>query len=213
MSKKAQRRREARLTQQAGAHLQRLTHLIRSEHVATPEQAIAMGEMHAALEILSEGRTAAKAVEVGRNAMEYLTGESTHLRTLQPFPVACQAGCAWCCHLPVALTAPEALVIAEYLRQTLTPEALSTVTKRLATQAQQAAALSTNAHAEVRMPCALLQDRLCSVYKVRPLRCRGWTSSDASTCEAALSQPWDLTVQVDRALFLFGHAVTEGLKA
>jgi hypothetical protein len=42
-----------------------------------------------------------------------------------------------------------------------------------------------------RRPCALLVDNRCSIYAVRPILCRGWTSYDVAQCEQALHQAED----------------------
>jgi hypothetical protein len=103
----------------------------------------------------------------------------------------CRAGCAWCCYLLVSVAAPEALVIAEYLRATLSAEALVGVMDRLAALDAVTHALPAQERFNQRRPCALLVDNRCSIYPVRPILCRGWTSYDAAQCEQALRQAED----------------------
>jgi hypothetical protein len=96
---------------------------------------------------------------------------------------ACTAGCTFCCHLPVDVTVPEALCLAVYLRQTLSPEALVTLRERLAATAARIHSLSYEDHTQARIPCALLLDGTCIAYAKRPFACRAWNSTSRDCCE------------------------------
>ena len=111
----------------------------------------------------------------------YATGEK----------VACQAGCWWCCSFTyIAASAPEVLRIAEYLREHRSPAELATLGKRLAQREERIRGMSEERRKYARIPCALLVDNRCSVYAVRPLSCRGATSSDAAACESSYRSGW-----------------------
>jgi hypothetical protein len=95
---------------------------------------------------------------------------------------ACTAGCTFCCHLPVDVTVPEALCIAVYLRQTLSPEALGALRDRIAATAARIHSLSYEDHTQARIPCALLLDGICMAYAKRPFACRAWNSTSRDCC-------------------------------
>jgi hypothetical protein len=95
---------------------------------------------------------------------------------------ACAAGCTFCCYLPVDVTVPEALCLAAYLRQTLSPDALVVLGKRLAATAARIHRLSYEDHTQARIPCALLLDGTCMAYAERPLACRAWNSTSRDCC-------------------------------
>jgi hypothetical protein len=97
---------------------------------------------------------------------------------------ACTTGCTFCCHLPVDVTVPEALCLAVYLRQTLSPEALVTLRERIAATAAKIHSLSYEDHTQARIPCALLLDGSCMAYAKRPFACRAWNSTSRDCCEA-----------------------------
>ena len=78
-------------------------------------------------------------------------------------PAACRKGCGWCCHQRVGAAAVEVLAMARALRDR--PEA------RAALAAWQAG-----------QPCAFLKDGACSVYDVRPLKCRSLWHVDERHC-------------------------------
>jgi Fe-S-cluster containining protein len=98
----------------------------------------------------------------------------------------------------VAVSPPEALLIADHLQTTCTPDALQNTVARLKAQVAQLAPLSLEAHAEALVPCAFLVEGLCTVYEARPIACRTWTSPDAHLCQQAQTHPWDATIsQID----------------
>lgn len=78
-------------------------------------------------------------------------------------PAACRKGCGWCCHQRVGAAAIEVLAMARALRGR--PEAC--------------AALAAWTPGK---PCAFLKDGACSVYDVRPLKCRSLWHVDERHC-------------------------------
>jgi Fe-S-cluster containining protein len=78
-------------------------------------------------------------------------------------PAACRKGCGWCCHQRVGAAAIEVLAMARALRSR--PEAC--------------AALAAWTPGK---PCAFLKDGACSVYDVRPLKCRSLWHVDERHC-------------------------------
>ncbi len=101
--------------------------------------------------------------------------------------VACRAGCHWCCHLKVSLTAPEVFAIAQYLLERAPGEQLTRARARAAELARDPRIFCSEAKAEARIPCALLSEHgECTVHAVRPLSCRGYTSVDAEVCRRML---------------------------
>ncbi len=123
---------------------------------------------------------------------------------------ACQAGCAFCCYLPVVLaSAAEVVYLADWLRANCTPDELAAVRKRLKARCEQSA---TGSPDRKRLPCALLQDNTCMAYEARPFKCRGWNSVRLEACEHAYGQSETITkVPVDTFAFVMGNAVLNGL--
>ena len=117
---------------------------------------------------------------------------------------ACQAGCAFCCYLPVVLaSAAEVVHLADWLRANYSADELGDVRNRLKARCEQQTE---------RLPCALLQDNKCTAYEVRPFKCRGWNSVRLEVCEQAygLSEA-PVEVPVDTYAFVMGNAVLNGL--
>ncbi|HTY69198.1 MAG TPA: YkgJ family cysteine cluster protein [Alphaproteobacteria bacterium] len=102
---------------------------------------------------------------------------------------ACAAGCAWCCHQQVAVAPAEAAAIAHHVRQNFPPAALAALKARLAELDRRTRGLDVAKRAQLKAACAFLEDGRCTIYAVRPLRCRGVYSRDADHCRWAMENP------------------------
>lgn len=145
-------------------------------------------EATAAMEVLSRGRTAANVYELAANAFERAEKgiEQALAHTSPEAWPACRAGCAFCCAIPVAVSAPEALYIAAYLRETLSIKALATLRTDLQARMEERQGWAVDArHAHKRFCVFLGDDRQCGIYPIRPLACRGYNSMSRAACEAA----------------------------
>lgn len=99
--------------------------------------------------------------------------------------LACKAGCTFCCHLQVRVTALEALAIAAVLA----PAEHAVQRAAIASTAPRVQGLAVDERRAARIPCALLAEGVCSVYQSRPVACRALFSTDAGACEQALLAP------------------------
>jgi uncharacterized protein len=99
-------------------------------------------------------------------------------------PTACQAGCSHCCSLPVHASEPEVLHIAQHFKDGPPQRLLALM------QALKARAASGPGTPEppARRPCVFLVRGLCSIYEIRPARCRKAHSLDAQLCESQAPQ-------------------------
>lgn len=86
----------------------------------------------------------------------------------------------------VYATAPELAVIAGHLRRELGDAGLAALRARLERRTLETDPMDDEARWAARLPCALLDGAgRCTVYAVRPLRCRAFHSTDANACRAA----------------------------
>jgi Fe-S-cluster containining protein len=104
-----------------------------------------------------------------------------------PGLIACRPGCKSCCVVNVSVLFPEGLAIAAYLQSL--PE---TGQRRIATRLEElwraVRGLSDDERVSLRRPCAFLDDNgWCLIYPLRPLLCRGVTSTSAERCRQALT--------------------------
>ena len=103
--------------------------------------------------------------------------------------LACHQGCAACCDLRVAATAPEILLIAQYV--VATRPAFFRIgldlAHRVARDASITSGLDDEQRLALRRPCPFIENGLCLVYRARPLACRGHASYDKSGCAEAVA--------------------------
>ncbi|ETX02631.1 MAG: hypothetical protein ETSY1_02855 [Candidatus Entotheonella factor] len=153
-----------------------------------------------------------------RQVVEHGFEQIAKAQAVSRAPLACAAGCAFCCYHPVDITAPEAFVIAAYLRTALSAAEFERVAARLATNAARIQALSHDEHALAKIPCALLSDGQCGVYAARPFACRAWHSTSAVRCETIFAQgdPLSMIPPLDMELYNAQwevvYGVSEGLR-
>lgn len=112
-------------------------------------------------------------------------------------PIACRAGCNFCCHLRVEVLAPEAIALFRFLKSQIPKEQAGAIAARVVANAERLAGKTPEQHAAARVQCAFLIDGRCSAYRARPLACAGFHSLNVSECERAYDNPAaDLSSQI-----------------
>ena len=74
-------------------------------------------------------------------------------------------------------------------------------------------ALKNDRWAASRLPCVFLEEERCSVYPVRPLTCRGFTSSDARACERSYRERPRVEIPVYEPQLRIATFVLDGMRA
>ena len=126
---------------------------------------------------------------------------------------ACGKGCSWCCHQQVRVSGPEAIGIADALREAYPDAWLAQIRQVVAQRVERIEGLPTiRAYLEARLPCAFLaQDGGCSIYDWRPIVCRGYHSLDRAACQEKyvdLAQP---APPIDSYAHMAANAVLHGV--
>lgn len=104
-------------------------------------------------------------------------------------PIACRAGCSYCCHVRVDVLAHEAIALVRYLKSQIPEEQAQAIAARVVASADRLATMTPEQHDAARVQCAFLVDGRCSAYPVRPLACAGFHSLDVGKCERAYNDP------------------------
>lgn len=165
-----------------------------------------LGEYLAASEILAEGKTREKLIELVHNASWYLdTLVSGFVGHRKP-KLDCKAGCCFCCYYQVDISIPETLVIAGFIKESWSADEIETLINRLVETREKLKQFADDDNhlrrTYAKIPCPLLQvDKgLCSVYDMRPITCRGHFSADVGKCESSLERETAIPNILDIAL-------------
>ncbi|WP_020675327.1 YkgJ family cysteine cluster protein [Geopsychrobacter electrodiphilus] len=98
----------------------------------------------------------------------------------------CRAGCGTCCSVNVSVLLPEALAIVDYLESQ--PGTIQGIKVKLDSLWIRIRGIDDEDRVCMRQPCAFLDDvGACSIYPVRPLLCRGVTSTDVESCRQSFN--------------------------
>lgn len=102
-------------------------------------------------------------------------------------PIACHKGCATCCTIRVIATAPEALMLARYVRaaDVHLKHAGIDLRQRLAEADSATRGRDEKQRVALRRRCPFIAKGICVIYPARPLACRGHASYDKRACVEA----------------------------
>lgn len=142
-----------------------------------------------AVKIFEQGITRNNALRVCSTAFSFANHMIQYFESKEPLsePVACKAGCHYCCFYQVLLTPPEALFIGHYVETVFTEKQKLHLIKRI----DETLAMTDGKSVEERAktwhdtPCIFLANGRCSVYDVRPFVCRAWHSLSSDRCREA----------------------------
>jgi len=144
------------------------------------------------------------ALRILRQVQRSIEDELKRLPARERGPVACRAGCDFCCHLRVMATPVEVFALLDFLKQQLDKDTLEQFVERVEATDAQLRALDEDVILKTNLPCPVLVDGRCSGYAGRPLNCRSYHSLSREACEESFEHPEDL----DR-----GHPQLRGVAA
>ena len=102
---------------------------------------------------------------------------------------ACQSGCAYCCYYKVEATAAEVLAIRHFAVSRFTPEQLQCTVQQASRNVEEAKGFSYAEHLMTNQACPFLVNNACSVYSVRPSKCRIFHATDVEGCKSSYERP------------------------
>jgi len=98
-------------------------------------------------------------------------------------PIACSSGCPHCCVLNVTVLLPEAMIIADWLRERLPQPELDAVQGRISDHCRRVRWMEDDERITKQIFCPLLDTHgNCTIHAVRPLVCRAVASLDRTSC-------------------------------
>ena len=100
-------------------------------------------------------------------------------------PLACAAGCTFCCHQYVGLSMPELAILMKFIHTNFKDTQIIELIGQLNEVVSTTKGMSRFERAASKIDCPLLDKvtRQCQAYTARPLTCRGMHSLDRNACE------------------------------
>ncbi|HEY3782278.1 MAG TPA: YkgJ family cysteine cluster protein [Fimbriimonadaceae bacterium] len=137
--------------------------------------------------------SASRLAEVGRGVMAALDRRIQQIQAQTPWGVKvdCKEGCSHCCHMAFSATIGEVASAAKYIEQKFSEEERAALRERLYRYERVVAPKFGAGLDQVRTPCPLLVEGLCSIYEARPMRCRGVNSLDVNVCIRKAADPYN----------------------
>lgn len=136
--------------------------------------------------------------ELSAQAFDSFNGNVSIQMEGQP-PIACHPGCDACCVLRVVATAPEILLISQYVLATKSAYAKIDVdlAKRIAECDTVTGGLNEGDRLALQRHCPYIENGICLIYSARPLACRGHASYDKCACtDAAAGRGVDFQISM-----------------
>lgn len=125
----------------------------------------------------------------------------TYLRTVQP-KISCDKGCSHCCYTQISPTAVELFSLAVGVLVTHTAAEVQQLLRHCSELQARFGSLAPEEWLQRRERCVLLNDQgQCSVYKFRPLVCRGWNSTSEIPCRIQRVHPGAAEINTNKGYF------------
>lgn len=108
--------------------------------------------------------------------------------------IACKAGCSYCCYFKVEIKPLEIIQIVEHVKKSFQPEKIDAVVKQAKDNIDEFKHLDYSQQVATNQICPFLINEKCSIYTVRPTKCRNAHATDASLCQACFEHPADTSI-------------------
>lgn len=132
-----------------------------------------------------------------------LCGFDASLRNHPPdVAAACRRGCSLCCYNWTGASAPEVFRVARHIRR---QKDVGRAMQRIKHANEMTLGRNEDERVQLRMPCALLDGTICTVYPDRPLVCRGMASASVTACEQAFEDGVTTIPVLTAMMTLRGH--------
>lgn len=132
-----------------------------------------------------------------------------------PTKPACKAGCFYCCYYKVEVKAHEMLLIHEHMQKNLAAKLRDNILASAKVNAELISTLTPTEHLSTNIKCPFLIENQCSIYDVRPFRCRSFHAVQVDACEASYATPSDFSIATEliEEVSHYSDALSQGFEA
>lgn len=129
--------------------------------------------------------------------------------------IACRQKCSYCCYFKVEVKTLEIITIVKFVEKNFTREKINALLKKAQENIAEFENLDYETQVATNQACPFLDDDSCSIYDVRPGKCRNNHATDVSLCKACYENPADNSIpsSYHKPLHLALTALTRGFEA
>jgi Fe-S-cluster containining protein len=103
--------------------------------------------------------------------------------------IGCKSGCSYCCYLRVDAYPHEIFTITDHIDARYTASEREALIARLESHNRALRNLTPDDSMKASLPCPLLRDSVCSIYRIRPFACRFCHSVTVDPCREWFESP------------------------
>lgn len=129
--------------------------------------------------------------------------------------IACKPGCSYCCYFKVEIKPLEIIEIVEYVKKSFSAEKIEAAVKQAKDNIAELKHLDYSQQVATNQICPFLINENCSIYNVRPTKCRNAHATDVRLCQACYEQPADTSIPSShhKSLHLAVSGLTRGFES
>ena len=129
--------------------------------------------------------------------------------------IACEEKCSYCCYFKVEVKTLEIITIVKFIEKNFTKEKTQILLNKAQENIDEFKTLTYETQVATNQACPFLIDNSCSIYEVRPEKCRSNHATDVSLCKACYDSPADNSIPSSyyKPLHLALNALTRGFEA
>lgn len=109
-------------------------------------------------------------------------------------PIACKKGCSYCCYYKVEAKPVEIFAIVQFVKRKFKAEQIQEILGQAKKNVEEAKKLSYEQHLATNQKCPFLVADGCSIYEVRPAKCRNFHATEVELCKESYEKPTDLSI-------------------
>lgn len=128
--------------------------------------------------------------------------------------LACNNGCSYCCYYKVEAKPVEIFEIVRFVKQKFQAEKIQKILMQAKKNVAEAKTLSYEQHLTTNQKCPFLFSGSCSIYEVRPTKCRNFHATEVQQCKESYENPTDLSIpnSYNELLHLRANSATMGFE-
>lgn len=129
--------------------------------------------------------------------------------------IDCKESCSYCCYFKVEVKAIEIIAIVNFVEKRFSQETINTLLDKAQKNISEFENIDYKTQVATNQACPFLENNSCSIYEVRPSKCRNNHATDVNLCKACYDTPTDNSIpsSYHKPLHLVLSGLTRGFEA